>query len=316
VARRALIVGIGGQDGAYLARHLLARGYAVDGTSRGEGVPANLDRLGVGGEVTMHRFAIGDGAGTLLKAALPDEIYWLAAQSSVGASFAHPAEGLEAAIGLTGMLAAAREIVPAARLLFAASGECFGETTPEAPAREDSAFSPRSPYAVGKCAGHHAIACARAAYRQFACSAFLFTHESPLRPESFVIGKIAATVRRIATGSQEVLRLGDCSVVRDWGWAPDYVDAMHRMLQQDDPRDFIIATGRSTSLEALVAESFALIGRDWRGHVELAAVPRRPGEARTHHADPSRALAVLGWQAQADAREVLRRLILDPAAAG
>ncbi|WP_419827598.1 GDP-mannose 4,6-dehydratase [Sphingomonas sp.] len=309
---RSLIVGVGGQDGAYLAQRLLASGYHVTGTSRQSAVPGNLDMLGIAGIVMLRTVDPGDRASVaaLIAETVPDEIYWLAAQTSVAASFDEPAAGLAAAADLASALAAARAHAPAARFLFAASGECFGETTQERPAREDTAFAPLSPYAVGKCAGALAIRQAREAHGQFACSAYLFTHESPLRPERFVVAKIAAAARRIAAGSTETLGLGDVSVVRDWGWAPEHVAAMHAMLTADEPRDLIVATGTSVRLADLVEEAFAAIGRDWRDHVAIDAVPPRPGDARSHHARPSLAAATIGWCAGVDARAMMRRLVL------
>jgi GDPmannose 4,6-dehydratase len=308
----ALIVGVGGQDGAYLAKALLARGERVSGTSRRAGVPANLATLGIARDVAVRIVDPGDRQGVvaLIAALLPDTIYWLAAQTSVAASFEEPAAGLAAAADLAAALAAARRHVPAARVLFAASGECFGETTADRPAREDMPFAPLSPYAVGKCAGAMAVAQARAAHGQFACSAYLFTHESPLRPERFVVAKIAAAARRIAAGSGETLRLGDVSVVRDWGWAPEHVGAMHAMLAAEEPHDLIVATGTSVRLADLVEEAFAAIGRNARDHVAIDAMSPRPGDARSHYADPSAAAATIGWRAAIDARAMMRRLVL------
>jgi GDPmannose 4,6-dehydratase len=308
----ALVVGVGGQDGAYLAQRLLSSGHRVTGTSRQAAVPANLDALGIAGAVALRTVDPGDRAAiaTLIADTAPDEIYWLAAQTSVATSFEEPAAGLAAAADLAAALAAARAHVPAAHILFAASGECFGETTAERPAREDAAFAPLSPYAVGKCAGALAIRQAREAHGQFACSAYLFTHESPLRPERFVVAKIAAAARRIAAGSDETLRLGDTSVVRDWGWAPEYVAAMQAMLAGDTPRDLIVATGTSVRLADLVNEAFAAIGREARDHVAVDAMPPRPGDARSHHADPTLAAETIGWRATIGARAMMRRLVL------
>jgi len=311
MSSKALIFGVTGQDGAYLARLLLAKGYQVLGTTRGDGAraPANLARLGVAGEVGLHRLDPADGAAVAAAVAAlrPDEIYYLAAQSSVRESFEKPVETLIAsAVGLANVLAAAP---PQVRILNAASGDCFGETSAAAPATEASPFRPRSPYAAAKCAAHHIVAAERAGRDRFACSAFLFNHESPLRPESFVVGMIAAAARRIARGSAETVELGNVEVVRDWGWAPDYVEAMWRMLQQDEPRDFVIATGRSHRLADLVERCFAAVGLDWRDHVRAGAVPPRPSDVATHHADPGLARERLGWQASTGLDELARKLM-------
>jgi GDPmannose 4,6-dehydratase len=240
----------------------------------------------------------------------PDEIYYLAAQSSVGLSFELSAQTWAAsAMGLVNVLAAARSAAPAARILNAASGECFGETSASTPATEQSPFRPRSPYAAAKCASHHAVEAARTAFGQFACSAFLFNHESPLRGEGFVTGKIAAAVRRIAAGSNERLLLGSISVVRDWGWAAEYVEALQRMLEQPEPRDFVIATGRSHSLAEFVQSAFAAANLDWHDHVDPGTEPARPGEAAAQHADPTRARHLLGWHARADLEVVAARVV-------
>lgn len=305
MSRRALIFGVGGQDGAYLARLLLDKGYALAGTTRGDARPANLDRLSIGAEVALHRLDVADRAAVAaaVAAARPDEIYYLAAQSSVWRSFQDPAGTLIAsAAGLANVLAAA----PEARILNAASGDCFGETGADAPATEASPFRPRSPYAAAKCAAHHLVSAARIAEGQFACSAFLFNHESPLRTESFAVGKVIAAAKR-----GETVALGNVEVVRDWGWAPDHVEAMWRMLQQDSAEDFVIATGRSHSLAELVALCFAERGLDWRAHVRLDAAPPRPSDITIHHADPSLARARLGWQAPTGLAELARKLMAD-----
>lgn len=311
MTRRALIFGIGGQDGSYLARWLLQKGYVVHGTSRGPGVPENLRRLGLGDEVSMHQIdPSSDAVAPLLGRAQPDEIYYLAAQSSVWRSFADPVQSFRiSAKGLIAVIEAARAVVPDSRILNAASGDCFGPTRADAPANEDARFAPRSPYAAAKCAGHHAVAVARLAYGQFASSAFLFNHESPLRTEDFAIGKIIAAAKRIADGSDETLELGNLDVVRDWGWAPDYVEAMWAMLQQPEALDLVIATGRSRRLEDLVAAIFNQLGLHWRDHVQAFAVAPRPTDIVVHHADPSRAKRMLGWSPLDDLDTICARLL-------
>jgi GDPmannose 4,6-dehydratase len=315
--KRALICGVTGQDGAYLARFLLGRDYRLFGTTRGDpaaGVP-NLQRLGVADGVTMLRMdpVSPAEAAAAIRAAAPAEIYYLAAQSSVWRSFEAPVAAFEgSAIGLINLLEAARAEAPDARLFNAASGDCFGEAPAQAPITEQSPFRPRSPYAAAKCAGHHALAVARLAYGQFACSGFLFTHESPLRPEAFAVGKAIAAARRIAAGAGETLRLGNVDIVRDWGWAPTYVEAMWAMLQQPDPRDFVLASGESHSLAALVEQIFAALGLDWRDHVEAGAQPPRPSDIAAQHADPSAAQAALGWSGRIALDALAARLVGPP----
>lgn len=299
---RALICGVSGQDGAYLARLLIAHGYDVHGTSRDASAPrSNLDRLGIADCVTIHEMdpANPSQAMTAVRCVEPHEIYYLSAQSSVGRSFDLILETWTAsAIGLVNILNAAFTVVPDARVLNAASGECFGETSASNPASDRTRFNPRSPYAAAKCGGHYAVQAARAAFGQFACSAFLFNHESPLRPETFVTAKVAAAVRRIASGSDERLRLGSVSIVRDWGWAPEYVEAMRLMLQQPEPQDMVVATGRSHSLAEFVELAFRAADLDWRAHVDTGTGPSRPGDPAAQHADSTRARRFLGWEAR------------------
>ena len=310
--RSALIWGVGGQDGAYLAHLLLAKGYRVHGTSRGQAVPDNLRRLGIPDKVELHAVDPADAVrvGEVVAGAAPSEIYYLAGQSSVGRSFAEPeATFAGAALGLLNVLEAARREAPEAALLNAASGDCFGETV--APVTEKSRFRPRSPYAVAKCSAHLLIEANRVAYRQRACSAFLFPHESPLRPDSFVIGKLMVAIRRFAAGDRAPLELGDLSVVRDWGWAPDYVAAMWAMLQRETPEDLILATGTSMRLEDFVAAAFAAIELDWREHVKSVPGLRRPADILEQHADPSRAADLIGWRASVAGEELVKRLVAD-----
>lgn len=312
--KSALVCGVTGQDGAYLARFLLGRGYRLFGTTRRDptaGAP-NLRRLGIEERVTLLRMdptSPAEVAAAIAQAG-PAEIYYLAAQSSVSLSFQAPVAAFEgAAIGLVNLLEAARIEAPAARIFNAASGDCFGEAPAGAPITEQSRFRPRSPYAAAKCAGHHALAAARLAHGLFACSGFLFAHESPLRAETFAVGKTIAAARRIAGGSAEKLPLGNVAVVRDWGWAPTYVEAMWAMLQQPEPRDFVIASGQSHSLAAVVAQIFSGLGLDWRDHVEVGTEPPRPSEIFVQHADPAAANAALGWSGRIALDVLAARLV-------
>lgn len=309
----ALICGISGQDGAYLAQHLLSRGYRVVGTSRDAQISgfSNLDRLGIRDKLEVASMAINDFRSVLqvLARVEPSEIYNLAGQSSVGLSFDQPVETMESiSIGTLNLLEAIRFLSRDIRLYNASSGECFGETG-DVPADEDTPFRPRSPYAVAKAAAFWEVANYREAYGLFACSGILFNHESPLRPERFVTQKIVRAACRIAGGSGERLELGNLDIHRDWGWAPEYVEAMALMLQQPAPRDFVIATGTTHSLEQFVATAFAAVALDWREHVDSNAALRRPTDLRFGRANPARAGRDLAWRATVEMAEVVRRML-------
>ncbi len=310
----ALICGISGQDGAYLAQLLLLKGYRVIGTARDAQMSRfdNLDRLGIRQQVTLVSMALNDFRSVLqvMSRHQPAEVYNLAGQSSVGLSFEQPVETLESiSIGTLNLLENIRFLDKGIRLYNASSGECFGDTS-DTPANEETPFRPRSPYAVAKAAAFWEVANYREAYGLFACSGLLFNHESPLRPERFVTSKIIHAACRIAAGSGEKLSLGNISVQRDWGWAPEYVEAMWRMLQQDAPDDYVIATGETHSLEAFVAETFAQLGLDWREHVEQNPEFLRPTDIMISRANPAKAERRLGWKARHVMQDVVR-LMLD-----
>jgi GDPmannose 4,6-dehydratase len=311
--RIALICGISGQDGAYLAQLLLERGYRVTGTTRDAQMSTltNLVRLGIRDRVEVVSMAINDFRSVLqtLARLQPDEVYNLAGQSSVGLSFEQPVETLESiGIGTLNLLEAIRFLDREIRLYNASSSECFGDTG-EIAADENTPFRPRSPYAVAKAAAFWEVANYREAYGLFACSGILFNHESPLRPERFVTQKIVRAACRIAAGSSERLQLGNLDIHRDWGWAPEYVDAMQRMMQLDHPEDFVIATGQTHALRDFVATAFARSGLDWQQHVDSNPALMRPTDLRFGCANPQRAKARLGWQATVDMQEVVRRMV-------
>jgi GDPmannose 4,6-dehydratase len=313
VQRTALICGISGQDGAYLSRLLLDKGYRVAGTSRDEQMSGfgNLARLGIRDRVELGSMAINDFRSVLQALARfrPDEVYNLAGQSSVGLSFDQPVETLESiSVGTLNILEGIRFLNPAIRFYNASSSECFGDTGGK-PANEDTPFRPRSPYAVAKAAAFWEVANYREAYGLFACSGILFNHESPLRPERFVTQKIVRAACRIAAGSGDRLQLGNIDIQRDWGWAPEYVDAMWRMMQCDTPHDFVIATGQTHPLSAFVAEAFAACGLDWREHVDSNPALMRPTELQRSQADPGRSASLLGWRAETMMAEVAARMV-------
>ncbi len=310
--KSALIIGITGQDGAYLAKLLLEKGYAVAGTSRDAQMAnrANLNALGVADKVTIHSASLTDfrGLWQVIDKNAPDEMYNLAGQSSVGLSFEQPLETFESvAVANFHLLELMRLLGRPVRFYNACSSDCFGDT--DTPACETSPFKPRSPYAVAKAAAFWAVANYREAYGLFACSGILFNHESPLRPARFVTRKIVSTACRIAAGSKERLSLGNIDVIRDWGWAQEYVEAMWAMLQQENPDDYVIATGRSYSLRDFTATVFAELDMDWTAHVDSRPDLLRPSDIHKSLADPSKAAERLGWKARMATPEVVKAMI-------
>jgi GDPmannose 4,6-dehydratase len=310
--RRALVCGIGGQDGAYLAALLLSKGYEVTGTSRDANVVNRdgLRALGIDGQVRVLSMVPSDFR-TVLRTVTrsePDEIYNLAGQTSVGLSFEQPVEAIESvSIGTLNLLEAMRHVGQPMRFYNAGSSECFGDTG-EAVANEATPFRPRSPYAVAKVCAQNLVTNYRDAYALFACTGILFNHESPLRPTHFVTQKIVKAAARIAAGACERLCLGNIDIHRDWGWAPEYVEAMWLMLQQEVPDDYVIATGRTVSLAYFVERAFANFGLDWKAHVQIDQGLLRPSDIREGKGDPSKALARLGWRARTDVDGVIQAM--------
>jgi GDPmannose 4,6-dehydratase len=308
----ALIVGATGQDGAYLARHLLGLGYRVYGTSRDHlATPlSRLHRLGIDGRVTMLSMSPVDFRSVFQTVATlePDEIYNLSGQSSVGLSFEQPAETVESIVtGTLNLLEAVRIARPQARLFNAGSSECFGST--DRPVNEHSAFDPRSPYGVAKVAAVHLVKTYRRAYGLFACSGITFNHESPLRSERFFTRKVVTAAVRIHRGSGERLTLGDLSPTRDWGWAPDFVEAFHKLLAQPEPVDAVVGTGVGVSLQRIVEVAFAEVGLDHRRHVDVTQALARPSDIDHIVADPRFAAERLGWVPTLAGEAVIRRLV-------
>lgn len=310
--RKALICGISGQDGTYLAKLLLEKGYEVHGTARDAQVTAfpNLVKLGIREKITCHSMALNDFRSVLqiLAKVQPDEVYNLAGQSSVGLSFEQPVETLESvSIGTLNLLEAIRFLARPVKLYNAGSSECFGNTD-GVPADETTPFRPRSPYAVAKATAFWEVANYREAYSLFACTGILFNHESSLRPERFVTQKIIQAAKRISEGSTEKLHLGNISISRDWGWAPEYVEAMWRILQQDDPEDYVVATGETNTLEEFVAEAFNCVGLDWREHVITDLTLLRPSEIMVSRANPIKSAQRLDWQARYKMWDVIKMM--------
>jgi GDPmannose 4,6-dehydratase len=313
MGKRALICGISGQDGGYLAERLLGAGYEVWGSSRDADLGGfeNLHRLGIYDAVRLVSLNPRDTGRTIavLRQSRPDEVFSLAGQSSVGLSFEQPVETMESiALGTVGLLEAIRLTDPEIRFYNAGSTECFGDTG-DGVANEDSQFHPRSPYGVAKASACWAVANYREAYGIFACSGILSNHDSPFRPRRFVTRKIIHAVASLGLGKDVNLTLGNLEIERDWGWAPDYVDAIARMLEQSSARDLVIATGQSHTLTEFVDTAFRLIGRDWREHVTLVESLRRPTDIVRNKVDPSRAAAVLGWKAKHGMKEVIAMML-------
>lgn len=310
-ARTALIFGIGGQDGAWLAALLVGMGCTVHGTSRDREAAgfANLRQLGLLASVHLHSAVPTDFRSVVqvVDSVRPDEIYNLAAQSSVGLSFDQPVETLNSILlGTVNIMEAIRFLKLDARFYNASSSECFGDTA--TPAGEAQPFHPRSPYGVGKAAAYWAVANYRESYGLFACSGILFNHESPLRPARYVTQKIVRGAADIAERKTDTLRLGHLGIARDWGWAPEYVEAMRRMLAHDQPEDFVIATGEAHPLEDFVAAAFAHFGLDWRRHVVTDASLLRPADITHSVGDPAKAKRLLGWEAGLRMAGVVARL--------
>lgn len=310
--KTALICGIGGQDGSYLAKFLLGKGYHVWGTSRDKlGRFSNLKVLGIRDKVQIVSMLPNDFRMVFmaLKLSQPDEIYYLSGQSSVGMSFEQPAETIQGiSMGVLNILEAVRITNPDIRIYHAGSSECFGDTQ-GVPANEQTPFHPRSPYAVAKASAFWLVDNYREAYNLFVCTGILFNHESPLRPARFVTQKIISAVNRISQGSTEVLTLGRLDIARDWGWAPEYIEAMWAMLQQSDPDDYVIATGESNTLQNFVAFAFEERGLNWKDHVEQAQEYMRPTELEVSRADPSKAKERLNWTANKKLKEVVRAML-------
>jgi GDPmannose 4,6-dehydratase len=311
--KKAMITGISGQDGTYLAELLLRKGYEVCGTSRDAQMSSfrNLQILGIKERVQLESVALNDFRSVLqvLFKFKPDEIYNLAGQSSVALSFQQPMETQESVyLGTLNLLEGIRFSGKPIRLYNACSSECFGDLGGAA-ATEETPFRPRSPYAVAKAAAFWQVANYREAYGIFACSGLLFNHESPLRPGRFVTQKIARAAVGIARGEQKTLTLGNLQIRRDWGWAPEYTDAMFRMLQQQSPEDFVIATGESRSLEEFMAAAFEHVGLDWRDHVTIDKNLFRPTEIMIGRGDASKADRVLGWRPRYRMEDVVRMMV-------
>lgn len=308
---KALITGITGQDGSYLAEFLLERGYDVIGMVRRTST-INFHRI----EHIQDKLALVSGDMLdqvslirILEEHKPDEIYNLAAQSFVQTSWNQPVfTGEATALGVTRLLDAMRMICPKARFYQASSSEMFGKVV-EVPQRESTPFYPRSPYGVAKVYGHWITVNYRESYNLHATSGILFNHESPRRGLEFVTRKITHHVAKIKLGLASELRLGNLDSRRDWGFAGDYIKAMWLMLQQDDPDDFVISTGDTHSVEEFLNEAFGYVDLDWREYVVQDPQFMRPAEVDLLVGDPSKAGQKLGWEPQVDFRQLVRMMV-------
>ena len=313
----ALITGITGQDGSYLAEQLLAKGYIVHGLIRRSSTfnTARIDHLyrdphDPEARLFLHYGDLTDGSRlvTLLERIGPSEIYHLGAQSHVRVSFDEPEfTGDVTGLGTTRLLEAIRVSEVPARFYQASSSEMFGASLP--PQDESTPFYPRSPYAAAKVYSYWMVRNYREAYGLFACNGILFNHESPRRGETFVTRKISMAVAAIATGRQSELYLGNLDAKRDWGYAPEYTDAMWRMLQADEPTDYVVATGTSYSVGDFVRMAFEHVGLEWEKHVKFDPRYLRPTEVDDLIGDPTKAREVLGWQAHVLPPELVRIMV-------
>jgi GDPmannose 4,6-dehydratase len=310
--KTALIFGISGQDGAYLAHMLLSKGYRVHGASRDAEAFrfGNLMRLGVRNQVHLHSASLADFRSTLaiLTIVKPDEIYNLAGQSSVALSFDQPVETFESVtVGTLNILECIRYVKQPLRMFNAVSSECFGDTP--TPANEDTPFHPCSPYAMAKSAAFWAVKTYREAYGLQVCSGILSNHESPIRPERFVCRKIVAAAVRIARGSREKLALGNVAIQRDWGLSAEYAEAMWRVLQLEQLEDFVIATGETCTLRDMMDAAFAYVGLDVNEHVTIDDSLLRPLDLSISRLDPRKARIKLNWDARHKGRGLAELLV-------
>ena len=310
---RALIIGVSGQDGAYLSKFLINKGYNVFGTSRDTQKTSFTGLKSLGIEAKVHRIEMDpldyNSVNEIISSIEPDEIYNLAGQSSVSMSFKKPLETAQS-IFLTAMNILESIRLSGANIRFynAGSGEVFGDTQGR-PSNEETPFCPVSPYGLAKANATEQVSMYRNLYGLYACTGILFNHESPLRPESYVTQKIIKAACQIAEDRSQKLTLGNIKVSRDWGYAPDYVEAMWAMLQQKTPEDFVIATGRTVSLETFITQAFLYFDLNWTDHVSIDERFFRDSEIMVGTADPEKAHRILGWQADCQVETLIKHMI-------
>ncbi len=311
--KKALVCGISGQDGAYIARLLLEKGYEVYGGSRDSQMSTfkNLTSLGIKNEINLLSVNLNDFRSTLqsIIKIKPDEIYNLSGQSSVGLSYEQPVETLESiSIGTLNILESIRFSNANIKFYNAGSSECFGDTKDNA-ADENTQFQPRSPYAVAKSTAFWLVSSYRESYNINASTGILFNHESPLRPDRFVTKKIISTACKIVKDKSLKLKLGNLDITRDWGWAPEYVEAIWLMLQNEFPEDYVIATGESNSLKDFIKTTFEYLGLNYQDYVISDDNLFRPSDLKTGRANPIKAETKLGWKAKSKMKDVIEKMI-------
>ena len=315
MTKRALITGITGQDGAYLAKLLLEKSYDVYGTFRRVSTPNfwRLQHLDVFEKINLIPFDLSDMSSIIeaIKISDPDEIYNFAAQSFVGASFEQPiATGDVTGLGVTKFLEAIRQLSPDVKFYQASTSEMFGATgCGEKVLNENDQFRPLSPYSAAKLYGHWATKIYREAYNIFACSGILFNHESPIRGMEFVTRKISNAVAKIELGLEKELRLGNLNTKRDWGYAPEYVEAVWRIMQHNEPDDFVIATGEAHSVTAFVQIAFDTVGLDWHKFVKVDKRFLRPLDVECLVGDFSKARSKLGWSPETGFGDLAKMMV-------
>lgn len=311
MAKRALITGITGQDGYYLAKLLLDKGYEVHGLVRPDHYDVS-DRLGdITDRVTIEHAELTDSLTirVIVERLQPDEIYNLAAPSHVGRSFSVPESTIEiVGVGCLRLLEAVRQASPRSRLYQAASSEMFGRAA-VSPQNEQTPFHPRNPYGVAKLAAYWAVVNYRETYGLFACNGITYNHESERRGEEFVTRKISIAAARIALGLQKRLTLGNLDARRDWGFAPEYVEAMWLMLQQPEPDDFVLGTGVTHSVRDFCEAAFNRVNLNYKDFVDIDPALVRPSEEHLLVADPSKAARVLGWRARTPLRDIVAHMV-------
>jgi GDPmannose 4,6-dehydratase len=310
--KTALICGVGGQDGSYLARLLLQKNYRVVGTSRNPSaaLAGNLTKLGIAPDVECIPMESADSRSVTAAVTLtnPDEIYYLAGESSVARSFVDPAKTFQSVtLGAIYLLEAMKQSNKPMRLYNAGSSECFGGASGLI-ANEATPLNPLSPYAIAKSAVYWLIKHYQQSYGLYACTGILFNHESPLRPAHFVTQKIIQAAKEIAAGRQSQLSLGRLDIARDWGWAPEYVEAMWLMLQQETPQDFVIATGTTMTLMDFVDAAFKQVNLDWRSHVVQDLAFMRPSDLLVSKASIDKISQTLGWRPSTMGTQVVEKM--------
>jgi GDPmannose 4,6-dehydratase len=313
--RKAIISGVTGQDGSYLAELLLEKGYEVHGIIRRVSTFASTSRIDhILNNPNFHKYYgdMEDGSSitSLIATVLPDEFYNLAAMSQVRISFEVPEYTLSAnTIGVITVLEAIRIFSPHTKFYQASSSEMFGDPGVPAPFNESTLMIPQSPYGVSKLAAYHLTQQYRNGYGIFATTGILFNHESPRRGENFVTKKVTMAVARIKNGLQKKLELGNLEAKRDWGWSPEFVEAIWKIMQHDTPDVFVVATGETHTIKEFVEEAFACVGLDWKKYVTFHQKLTRPNEVPLLLGDPKKIKKILGWEPKKKFKEIVREMV-------